>query len=152
VNPREAVRLRTALLEGAIDARAVERDPERLAMRKSAEGATYDGYVWDVLRDKQLMAETEIWRRIAGASGYAMWDLHLRRRAETPRHTATDFPLGTVLAGRFSDIRRGLAFLPEDLYLFDRSLSWVAALTHEDIDGERFCLWSGSVPALARAL
>jgi hypothetical protein len=70
-----------------------------------------------------------------------MWDLHASNRVRLPEYFR--FPRGTVLEADPGTLRAGLQHLPEDLYLFDASSAWTAALTREDVDGTRVCLWSG---------
>jgi hypothetical protein len=68
----------------------------------------------------------------------AMWDLHAPSRVATPDYFK--LPYGTVLRAPGELIIDGMAWLPEDLYLFDDSLRWTIALTHEWVDGERYCV------------
>jgi hypothetical protein len=57
------------------------------------------------------------------------------------------FPPDAMLRGRYRDIILGMLHLPEDLYMFDDSLSWSIVVTHEyDSDGNRWCLWTASEP------
>ena len=45
----------------------------------------------------------------------------------------------------YKDLMQGEEFLPEDIYIFDCSFDWTIVLTHEDIDGQRYCLKCGDI-------
>jgi hypothetical protein len=115
---------------------------EHLRLEARPDGPAYRGYLWDFLAGSEVITEDQIWRRVEAVPHLlAMWDLHSKDRVWTPNHFK--FPKGTVLRAGPATLRRGLEYLPEDLYLFDDSCSWAGALTHEWIDDVRFCLWAG---------
>lgn len=40
-----------------------------------------------------------------------------------------------------------LTYLPEDIYIFDKSFKWTIILTHEEVEGERYCFKVGDIPS-----
>jgi hypothetical protein len=136
----DADAVRRRFVAARVDPALVRQMPQALEVKDFDDGPAYEGYLWDFLEGKRVVTEPEIWGAVAGAERlYAMSDLHSAERVRLPE----GFPRGTVLRASAEVLRAGLAYLPEDLYLFDDSFTWAAALTHEDVDGTRFCLWSG---------
>ena len=108
-----------------------------------SDGLAYEGYLWDFLAEKRVVGEAELWRLVSGIPDvYAMWDLHSAERVRIPNYF--QLPRGTVIRSDPATLCRGLEYLPEDLYIFDESLTWGYALTHEYLDDRRLCVWSGS--------
>jgi hypothetical protein len=108
---------------------------------------TYTGYLWDLLVDKHSVTEAKLWRSVETTASiiYVMWDLHSADRVRVPGYFK--FPLGTVARATPEQVRGGLKYLPEDLYVFDQTMAWAGALTHECIgDEQRYCVWSGDLP------
>jgi hypothetical protein len=134
-------RLRTHFIESRLDPQQAEQ-AEALRVRRFADGLGYSGYLWDFLVDKHVVSEEELWHGVGVVPEvYVMWDLHTAERVSTPDYFR--FPQATVLRTDPKTLRRGLEYLPEDLYIFDETFAWAAALTHEWEDDHRFCLWSG---------
>jgi len=139
----EAEGLRARFIERRLDSQDAEQASHALRLRRFSDGLAYTGYLWDFLMDKHVVSEETLWQNLQCASDvYAMWDLHSTERIRIPDYFK--FPRATVIQTTPATLRRGLAYLPEDLYIFDESCSWSAALTHEWPDDRRFCLWSGT--------
>ena len=101
----------------------------------------YRGYLWDCLRGGQPVSETEVWHRAAkSGSVYVMWDMHDSSRVAIPGYFR--FSIGSVLVSSPGTIEVGHEFLPEVLYIFDKTFEWTTALTHEWVDQSRFCVLS----------
>jgi hypothetical protein len=143
VVPREdAERIRATFVEKRLDQQYAEQAAEALRLHQFSDGLAYTGYLWDFLVDKHVVTEEEVWDGVGPAPEiYAMWDLHSAERIRTPDYFR--FPKGTVLRTDPATLRGGIDYLPEDLYIFDATCSWAAALTHECVDERRFCIWSG---------
>jgi hypothetical protein len=144
--PSEASEWRERLIEARLDPALAEDAASALELRDFSDGQAYSGYLWDFLRDKEIISEATLWRRVAQVSKIiVLWDLHSIERVLSPRNH--QFPRGTVIKTDAPTLYRGLPYLPEDIYIFDESLQWVGALTHEGLE-ERRCIWSGTEPAL----
>ena len=104
-----------------------------------SDGMCYLGYLWDALKDPVLISEMEILCRLSLQDRfYAMWDIHSKDYIYIPDYWK--YPKKSVLlvtADEFGSIQHTL---PEDIYLFDDSFCWTYVLTHEDLNGARFCL------------
>jgi hypothetical protein len=150
VAPREdAERLRAVFVETRLDPERVSQGAEALQLRRFSDGLAYTGYLWDYLDDPHVVREGQIWnqRLDAVAEVYAMWDIHSAERIFIPDYWK--FPRETVLRADPATLRRGLQYLPEDLYLFDESFAWAGALTHEWLsERRRYCLWCGTRPGV----
>ena len=121
------------------------RFPELIGHRRHfVDGDFYTGYLWDFLTNFTLVTEEQVWSNVAslGTEIDVMWDLHSSERILIPDYW--NFPRHALLRGPPKVIHGGASFLPEDLYLFDETFVWCAALTHEysDDSGERICLFA----------
>jgi hypothetical protein len=141
--PGDADDVRSRFVAERVDTETAEAK-QHLRLEPRPDGLVYRGYLWDFLASSEVASEDEIWRRVESVPHLlAMWDLHSKDRVWTPDYFK--FPKGTVLRADPATLRRGLKYLPEDLYLFDDSCSWAGVLTHEWIDDKRFCLWAGEL-------
>ena len=141
----EARRRRSEVMFHRIDADVMGRAMDALHIKQFPDREAYAGYLWDFLDTKRVVSEDELWAFVMCVPQvYAMTDLH---SSELVRVDG-DYVLGEgeIVEAEPVTLRRGLPFLPEDLYMFDATYSWVAALTHEEVDGDRFCLISGRAP------
>ncbi len=50
-----------------------------------------------------------------------------------------------MLELKYRHLLEGKEFLPEDIYIFDSSLTWTLIKTHEEINGKRYCLKTGKI-------
>lgn len=121
---------------------------ESIHQHRFADGMAYTGYLWDFIKGRTLIDESELWSRVERRDWiYAMWDIHSSEHIRIAGYWR--FPKDAVLVSRPpARVREGQRYLPEDLYLFDDSFAWVAAVTHDEIERKRFCLWAGE-PYLA---
>lgn len=106
--------------------------------RQFTDGQHYTGYVWDCLRHAaRITYETFCEKVLQHPHIFAFADDHSRDRVINaplwpyPPYSVIALPSGVLL-----DL---LPALPEDLYLFDASISWTLVLTHEDDDQQRIC-------------
>lgn len=137
--------LRERFVDVRVDPRYADEAAEALRPVRFSDGPAYKGYLWDFLSDKEVVSVDELWRRVRPVPEvYAMWDLHSVEGVRIPNYF--QFPRGTVIRTDPATLRCGLEYLPEDLYIFDETLKWAGALTHEFVDDSRFCLWSGDGP------
>lgn len=108
------------------------------------DGECYTGYLWDCLRNKELIREKDI-NSLSQVLGdvFVMWDIHTCERIFIEDYWK--FDKDTILKLKFETLLQGEKFLPEDIYIFDETFSWCLVKTHEDIAGGRFCLASRSI-------
>jgi hypothetical protein len=107
------------------------------------------GYLWDCLRDLTsvpLIGWDDIADKVKSLKQILIcWDF--RSVEHLDRDIREKWPFGHfgVLQVDSETLLRGIDFLPEDLYLFDRTLSWTLILTHEYFDGndKRLCYQIG---------
>ena len=104
-----------------------------------SDGLCYTGYLWDCLLKPCIISEHDADRLLEKKQNiFIMWDIHSCDRIFIPDYWK--FPKTRIL---YTDIWLGTlkAELPEDIYLFDESLSWSIIYTHEsDPNGNRYCL------------
>ncbi len=67
-----------------------------------------------------------------------LWDLHSNERIYVADYWK--FPKEAVLLLSATDLAAGLDFLPDDIYVFDRTFDWSIVFTHEyTADQRRYC-------------
>lgn len=110
--------------------------------REFSDGVHYEGYLWDCLRGAQRItvqrfhAEVPRHREV-----FVIADDHSRDRViglplwPYPSYSVARFQANTLL--------QSLGSLPQDIYVFDASVSWTVVLTHEQDDKRRYCLAVG---------
>ncbi len=106
------------------------------------DGPFYTGYLWDTLKQ---------WKRISLFTAkdyietrtqdiYVFWDIHSATRIFIPEYWK--YPKNAVLKIPAQAFEALLDTLPEDIYIFDDSLSWSVIFTHEELKpGRRICLY-----------
>ncbi|WP_391559670.1 hypothetical protein [Robertmurraya sp.] len=109
---------------------------------KCSDGICYTGYLWDCLKTSEVIT-LEVFHRYKDKIGYVFvfWDIHSKDRIFIEDYWK--FGKTSVLSVDFECLLNNLEYLPEDIYIFDKTLKWTFILTHEDVDNERWCLKSG---------
>lgn len=111
---------------------------------KCIDGDCYFGYLWDFLINPVIIEEKYIEKKAQELGDvYVFWDIHSCERILIKNYWK--FGKDAMLKLKFKSLLQGESFLPEDIYIFDDSLSWTFIKTHEDIQGNRFCLKCGSL-------
>lgn len=127
-------------------------EPEARAIRGRFVDAFVDpaagaGPMWSGLRHRQRVSLARLWATVAASEVVTvMWD----PPCEEGRRRLADRAFGPsdVIECRVADLEQGVEWLPDDLYLFDGSLTWSAIFTHEsDVDGGIQLLARGSTTA-----
>ena len=95
-----------------------------------SDGWCYTGYLWDCLKTPQQIN----WAKIMSYQKYlkdvlVFWDIHSCDRILIDDYWR--FPKNACLELNFNDLCNNKEFLPEDIYIFDRSFKWTLAFTHE---------------------
>lgn len=107
-----------------------------------SDGLCYTGYLWDCLYNStQISWEDILSYRDQLKEVYVFWDIHSCERILMENYWK--FDKRAVMAVDFNDLLGHVDLLPEDIYIFDSSYKWTIILTHEEINGQRWCLKSG---------
>lgn len=113
-------------------------------IRQFSDGMCYTGYTWDCLINPSIIRIEEVVNfRAVLKEVLVFWDIHSKDRILIPDYWK--FGKDDVLKLKFGELMDNLEYLPEDIYIFDESLKWTLVLTHEDNNGERFCIKSGDI-------
>lgn len=111
---------------------------------KCIDGDCYLGYLWDFLINPVVIEEGYIDKSAKGLNDvYVFWDIHSCERIFIKDYWK--FGKDVMLKLNIKTLLQGESYLPEDIYIFDDSLSWTFIKTHEDIQGKRFCLKCGEI-------
>ena len=104
-----------------------------------SDGPCYTGYLWDCLLNASIISEREADQLLKNKKKiFIMWDIHSRDRILIPNYWK--FPKSSILCAD-SWIETLKNDLPEDVYVFDDTLSWSVIYTHEtDTKNMRYCL------------
>ncbi len=108
------------------------------------DGLCYVGYLWDCLKNKTLLSESESDAFLKGMHNLLiMWDIHSCEKILIPDYWK--YPKKCILSvSEWKGIQHH-ADLPEDIYVFDESYSWCIIFTHEtDQFGNRYCCLSSN--------
>jgi len=112
---------------------------EHMRLHKFSDGYCYIGYLWEFLKNPILIKESDI-AEVAQRGGevYVFWDINSCDRILIKDYWK--FDKDTMLKVNFQALLEGKKYLPEDIYIFDEDFSWTLISTHEDVDGDRYCL------------
>lgn len=141
----DAETLRQAYLDRFVDTDCQHYRKYVATRRKFSDGLHYEGYIWDCLRDFTRITYAEFCDAVQRlAPIFAMADDHSRDRvAGAP---LWPYPPGSVISLSGALLLQLLPVLPEDIYVFDRTVSWTLILTHETYETEeqkRICVRVG---------
>jgi hypothetical protein len=130
---------RQSYLEAFVDTDCEHYQRYIAAPRQFSDGVHYEGYIWDCLRLPIRITYRHIRNELATHSDVlVMADDHSRDRIIGP--PLWPFPAYSVARFPSSLLVEWLRSLPEDIYVFDSSVSWTLVLTHEHDDKRRYCL------------
>lgn len=119
---------------------------KNIAITTSQNGEKYYfGYLWDCLKVSGLISEQQLYEKLRDMQQglFFLWDLHSSKKILIKDYWK--FPLRAVLSIKPDVLIQGMAYLPEDIYIFNSSLTWSLILTHEYFDDDRrWCLESSS--------
>ena len=112
--------------------------------QKFLDGYCYLGYLWDYILDA-VVVDMEFIKTVSKEINkvYVFWDIHSCERILIKNYWK--FDKDDVLQIDFKTLMKGEEFLPEDIYIFDENITWTLIKTHEDINGNRYCLKSGEI-------
>lgn len=144
LNSTKGDELRKKYIEQFIDTDHVMYHNQIQIKHKFIDGYCYLGYLWDYIKNPIIIQEASFYSLINKFDKvFVFWDIHTCERIlikdywKLGKNTMIKLTLETLLCGE--------AYLPEDIYIFDDSLTWTLVKTHEDINGERYCLRGGNI-------
>lgn len=108
------------------------------------DGCCYLGYLWDCLTSPSVIEEMYIELISEQINNvYVFWDIHSCERIFIENYWR--FDKDDILKLSLKTLLEGQQYLPEDIYIFDDSLSWTLIKTHEYINESRYCLKCGDI-------
>ncbi len=123
--------LRSKYIEAFVDT-SCEWYKDRIATtREFSDGVCYTGYLWECLINPTYISLFDVvsYRDRLGEV-LVFWDIHSSQRIFVKDYWK--FGKDTMLRLEFGTLVDNLEFFPEDIYIFDDSISWSLVLTHED--------------------
>lgn len=118
---------------------------EQIQSKKNClDGYCYGGYLWDYIKDPVIIDKDYIEAVAKNIDKvYVFWDIHSHERIFIKNYWK--FDKDAILQLSLKTLLEGENFLPEDIYIFDNTITWTLIKTHEDIDGKCYCLKSGQI-------
>ena len=111
--------------------------------RQFSDGIHYTGYLWDCLRSPSGITIQRFRHEVVRhPEVFVMADDHSRDRIPAP---LWPYPPLSVACFKPQPLLESLDTLPEDIYVFDSSVSWTLVLTHEYLR-RRICCAIGIEP------
>ena len=111
-------------------------------LQKFTDGYCYVGYLWDFLREPEMVEESLIYSyRDKMKSIYVFWDIHSSEKIWIKDYWK--FDKDAVLRMSMDTLLAGCEFLPEDIYICDSTFQLTFVMTHEEIENKRYCLKCG---------
>ena len=138
LSPEDSALWRQAYLQTFVDTSSEHYQRYVASPRQFSDGVHYEGYLWDCLRSPSRITIQRFRHEvIRHPEVLVMADDHSRDRIPG----APLWPYRPYSVARFQSQRllESLASLPEDIYVFDSSVSWTLVLTHEDDGRRRIC-------------
>lgn len=145
IEDEDANILRLQYLQTFIDTGSKKYQSRILDRRKYADGWYYTGYLWEHMRNSRRVPCSVMPNMVDEKHRvYVLWDLHSSEKIVRPGYWK--FPREAVLQVAFGVLIDNLQWMPEDIYIFDRSLDWTLVMTHEeDLDCKQFCFCAGRI-------
>ena len=133
---------REAYLEAFVDKTCDHFQRYIAKPRRFSDGVHHEGYLWDCLREFTRITRERFCLEVARCSEvYVIADDHSRDRVMGA--PLWPFPPYSVASFQPQRLLESLESLPEDIYVFDSSLTWTLVLTHEYDNKRRICLSMG---------
>jgi hypothetical protein len=151
LSPKESLILREKCVQIFVDTTSVAFT-RRHILRQYRDGLHYPDYLWDYLNiDVRIISHMEAVQMIQQKKNLLLMTddksetlIFIPNYFKFPREAVLYIPDGKELGVQIvkdekSD--RGEALLPEDIYIFDETFTWLIFLTHEYInnDTQRIC-------------
>ena len=132
---------RNKFVETFVDCKSAYYQERIQVLQKFTDGDCYTGYLWDCLKSPIVDSEENVLKRIESTKEplLVMWDIHSRDRIFIPNYWK--YPKHAVLEMNSEEYIQLQPSLPEDHYVFTTEYKWTVAVTHEEIDFKRWCLF-----------
>ena len=129
---------RQAYLDAFVDTTSEHYNRYIASLRQFSDGVHYEGYLWDCLRSPtRITVERFRHEVIRHPEVFVLADDHSRDRI--PGAPLWPYPPYSVARFQPQTLLESLDTLPEDIYVFDSSVSWTLVFTHEDDGRRRIC-------------
>lgn len=143
----ESALIRACFIDEFVDTTCNGYKETILKRKEYIDGICYTGYLWDYLKEKNAVKENYI-EQLAFVSKdvYVMWDIHTCERIHIDDYWK--FGKENIVKINIEVLIKGEKFFPEDIYIFDDTLSWYFVKTHEYSQGKkgrRYCLKGGVI-------
>ena len=107
-----------------------------------SDGLFQTGYFWDCLKEYDRKTEKYCIEILSSKREfYVIWDILSSEHIHIPNYYK--YPTESCLKLSFQEYLEKADTLPEDIYIFDDTLTWCVILTHEDDGKRRYCLSIG---------
>ena len=127
---RKAAVLREHFIETFLDTKKDFFQRNIRQTKRFSDGVCYTGYLWDcIVRYSRISLNALLRKLLSHDKVYVMWDVHSCERILMPNYWL--FPKDAVLEVNTDFLASNLAFLPQDIYIFDDSFRWALIPTHE---------------------
>lgn len=105
-------------------------------LKHFSDGWCYTGYLWDCLHTAwPIHWNTVVSYRNVLHDVLVFWDIHSCERILIPDYWK--FPKNACLELSYTELCLHRNWLPEDIYIFDRSYTWTIVFTHETTENEQ---------------
>ena len=136
----DAAFLREVFVESFVDTQSTYYQKRIQTVFSFDDGICYTGYLWDCLANRKIVSHNFLLNFLQDRTNaiYALWDIHSKERILQDNYW--QYPKHTVISFFPHEVINVISTLPDDCYFFDNTLSWAAAITHEEIkNGRRLC-------------
>jgi hypothetical protein len=138
LSPEDSALWRQAYLDAFVDTTNEHYRRYIASTHQFSDGVHYTGYIWDCLRSPSRIPIQRFQHEVVThPEVFVMADDHSRDRV--PGASLWPFPPYSVARFEPQRLLESLDSLPEDIYVFDSSVSWTLVLTHEDDGRRRIC-------------
>jgi len=138
LSPEDSAFWRQAYLDAFVDTTKEYYQRYIASPRQFSDGVHYTGYIWDCLRSPSRITIQRFQHEVVThPEVFVMADDHSRDRI--PGAPLWPYPPYSIARFEPQHLLESLASLPEDIYVFDSSVSWTLVLTHEDDGRRRIC-------------
>jgi hypothetical protein len=138
LSPEDSAFWRQAYLDAFVDTSCEYYQRQIASPHQFSDGVHYEGYLWDCLQSRTRITIQRFQNEVVRHPEiFVMADDHSRDRVLVP--PLWPYPPYSVVRFEPHALLKTLESLPEDIYVFDSSVSWTLVLTHEDDGKRRFC-------------
>jgi hypothetical protein len=138
LSPEDSAFWRQAYLDAFVDTTNEHYRRYIASPCQFSDGVHHTGYIWECLRSPSRITIQRFQHEVVThPEVFVMADDPSRDRV--PGAPLWPYPPYSVARFEPPRLLASLASLPEDIYVFDSSVSWTLVLTHEDDGSRRIC-------------